>query len=552
MEHKEKKIKDSIKPISLPKQEVITKQMKKCVCKIHKNGLNGTGFFSLIPYGNTQIKVLLTNNHVLKENDIKDNNIISFSINNNMKYIKIEKGRKKYTSEKYDTTIIEIKDTDDLEDVVEYLVIDESNLQSIKKGKIEIYNEHFNNIYKNESLYVLNFLGGKEIVISYGLFAKIEESKIYHKCTTDYGSSGAPILSLENNKLIGIHYGFMDNVKFNFNLGTLIAFPIIDFLSNIKTTKEIPKNPLNSMTIRYKIYEYDIKLRLFGEEFVRNNKNNCVIILEGKTQELTEHINISSKMKSQGHVEITLKEINTITNMSHMFCRGIEEMDRMLVTNINDINKWNTKYVTDMSYLFCGCEKLETLPDISSWNTSNVKDMSNMISYCGKLEYLPDISNWDTKNVVNMSHMFANDWKIKKLPDISKWDVSKVENMEHMFTRCAIESLPDISKWKIPNLLNISYMFSYCESLKYIPDISLWDIKNSVNMRGMFSCCRDLRDMPDISKWKINPDWVLLYVFYYCDSLISNCEDLLKKLSDKCKLGIKYFDCWNPVGSYNV
>ena len=100
-------------------------------------------------------------------------------------------------------------------------------------------------------------------------------------------------------------------------------------------------------------YEYDIKVRLFGEEFVKNNKNNCIIILDGKTKELSEHININERMKSKGYLEIQLREIKTITNMSHMFCRGIEEMDRMLVFYINDFSKWVTRYVTDMSYLFC-------------------------------------------------------------------------------------------------------------------------------------------------------------------------------------------------------
>ena len=76
----------------------------------------------------------------------------------------------------------------------------------------------------------------------------IEESKIYHKCSTDKGSSGAPILSLENNKLIGIHYGSIDNANFGFNIGTLIAFPIIDFNNNVKEPKEIPKMPLDMQT----------------------------------------------------------------------------------------------------------------------------------------------------------------------------------------------------------------------------------------------------------------------------------------------------------------
>ena len=110
MEKKEIVIKDSLMPISLPKQKVITRQTEKCVCKIHIDGNNGTGLFAKIPYQNHLLTVLITNNHVLKANDILENKIITFSINNNIKYIKIDKERKTYTNENYDTTIIEIRE----------------------------------------------------------------------------------------------------------------------------------------------------------------------------------------------------------------------------------------------------------------------------------------------------------------------------------------------------------------------------------------------------------------------------------------------------------
>ena len=133
MEEKEILIKESIKPISLQKQKDITRQMEKCICKIHKNGNNGTGFFAQIPYKNSQIGVLITNNHVLGENDIQSNKTITFSINNVIKDFKIGNERKKYTSTKYDTTIIEIKESDELKNNIEYLEIDDANLQYIKK-----------------------------------------------------------------------------------------------------------------------------------------------------------------------------------------------------------------------------------------------------------------------------------------------------------------------------------------------------------------------------------------------------------------------------------
>ena len=554
MEQKEIMIKESIIPISLLKQKEITTQMEKCVCKIYKNGKNGSGFFAQIPYKDSQIKVLITNNHVLKESDIQEDKIITFSINNVIKNIKIGKERKKYTSEIYDTTIIEIKDSDELKDITEYLEIDDINLKYIKERNKQPLNETLNNLYKQCSLYTLNYLGGNEIFVSYGFFIEITGSIIYHKCSTDFGSSGSPILSLENNKLIGVHYGSSKN-NFNFNKGTLIAFPIIEF-QDIKNVKAIIPKKLNSMTIRYKINNEDIKLRLFGEIFVKNNKNNCNIIIDGNTQELTEHIIINKNMKKNGYLEIKLIEKNTITNMSHMFCRGIEENDKMLLIEISDIDKWETTYVTNMSYLFCCCEELETLPNISSWNTSNVEDMSNMISYCPKIESLPDISKWDTKNVRNMSHMFANDSALKSIPDISKWNVSKVKDTEHMFTRCSMSEIPDISKWDMSNIKNLSYMFSYCEQLTIIPNIPEWNIIDA-NVRGMFYGCQSFMHYDanpkdsDISKWKVTND-NLWYIFYYCNCNYCNIgKEILIKISNTFNIGIKYIETRYMYGSFH-
>ena len=166
MENKEIIIKESLKAISLPKQNKITSQTEKCVCKIHISGNNGTGFFAKILYKDNIITVLITNNHVLKVNDILENKLITFSINNIVKDIKIDKERKTYTFEKYDITIIEIREElDNLKGVIEYLEIDDIIYKYIKEKGKNISNDHFNNIYKNESLYVLNYLGGKELVI---------------------------------------------------------------------------------------------------------------------------------------------------------------------------------------------------------------------------------------------------------------------------------------------------------------------------------------------------------------------------------------------------
>ena len=80
----EKLIKEQPIPVSLQNTKKILFQMENCVCKIYmNNGGIGTGFLCKIPFNNNLLPVLITNNHVLNENDIKDNNIIELSINNN-------------------------------------------------------------------------------------------------------------------------------------------------------------------------------------------------------------------------------------------------------------------------------------------------------------------------------------------------------------------------------------------------------------------------------------------------------------------------------------
>ena len=85
--------------------------MNKCVCKIYNKG-EGTGFFTKIPFNSKLLTVLITNNHVLGQNEIKKNSIITLSLNydKKTKKIKIDDDRKTYTNKKLDITIIEIKE----------------------------------------------------------------------------------------------------------------------------------------------------------------------------------------------------------------------------------------------------------------------------------------------------------------------------------------------------------------------------------------------------------------------------------------------------------
>ena len=61
------------------------------------------------------------------------------------------------------------------------------------------------------------------------------------------------------------------------------------------------------------------KNKLFGEIFVRNNKNNCKIIINGKENELVSFYDIE-RLEENEILEIKLKGIKNVKDMSYMFC----------------------------------------------------------------------------------------------------------------------------------------------------------------------------------------------------------------------------------------
>ena len=143
--------------------------MKNCVCKIYTNkGKKGTGFFCKKPFPDKShlSNTLITNNHILNKDDMKDNNNIYFSIGDNTekKKIILDQSRKKYTNENVDITFIEIKSSDNINNFLE--IDDEVIINDI---------QYFEDVYKKLSIYVMHYPNGDELKLSIGLLQKINE-----------------------------------------------------------------------------------------------------------------------------------------------------------------------------------------------------------------------------------------------------------------------------------------------------------------------------------------------------------------------------------------
>ena len=128
------------------------------------------------------------------------------------------------------------------------------------------------------------------------------------------------------------------------------------------------------------------KIRIFGKNFVKNNYENCEVIINNTKKELAEYY-------------------NRIGNE--------EEIEIKLIIN---------KRIIDISNIFSGCKYLITILNLNKLDISNVKNMSGIFSRCKMLEKISDISKWNTSNVTNMRSMFSNCQYLCSLPDISKWN----------------------------------------------------------------------------------------------------------------------------------
>ena len=149
----------NIPPTTSDQTKIILLQLENNICKILiKNGV-GTGFFCKIPHPDEfkLLPVLITNNHILNEEDLEINKNIKIAINNEVKIIVINDSRLVYTSKEFDVTIIEIKPEDKIKKFLEIdeNVFDNDYLKIYKKNNINnnYIDSNNNNQERNNNIY---------------------------------------------------------------------------------------------------------------------------------------------------------------------------------------------------------------------------------------------------------------------------------------------------------------------------------------------------------------------------------------------------------------
>jgi len=115
----------------------------------------------------------------------------------------------------------------------------------------------------------------------------------------------------------------------------------------------------DEIILEYKIDNKEEKLRIFGDKFVENNKENCVLNVKDKEYDLSSYFDLD-KFSGEDEFIIKLKIKNIITNPSFMF-KGCSSLK-----NIRNLTALKTDKITNIKFMFCECSSLKEIPDIST------------------------------------------------------------------------------------------------------------------------------------------------------------------------------------------
>ena len=386
----------------------IIEQMEKNICKIKIGEEQGTGFFCKIPFPdkNNMLPVFITNNKVLGEELLyKKDAIISINIKTekDIKEINLN-NRMKYTNNDYDITIIEIKEKDKIKN---YLELDDNIINRI------INNENNKNKYIDKTIYILQYPEGN-LSVSYGILDKINEDKKYifnHNCCTKIGSSGSPVLGV-NNKLIGIHKEGI------YNKAIFLDYPIKEF---IKINYDI-NNKIEIINIQNNNLN-EIFLNEFNKKYNLNIRDDKINKLELKMKRIgNEGLNDLSKIKFEELKELYLDR-NNISDINKLENARFNKLE-ILSLNSNKISDINILEKVNFN-------KLKVL-NLNCNNISNIKVFENVAFNNLEKLYLEnnEISDINVLDKVNFKELKELDLGSNNISDIKileKVDFNKLE-----------------------------------------------------------------------------------------------------------------------------
>lgn len=129
-----------------------------------------------------------------------------------------------------------------------------------------------------------------------------------------------------------------------------------------------------------------------------------------------------------------------------------------------------------------------------------------------------DLSEFDTRGVTNFSYMFYNCTRTTKIIFGKEFDTSSAVNMESMFTTMFMIKELDLRCFDVHNVKYMNSLFEACLNVQKI-NIDGWNTQNVITMASMFKTCKELTEIVGLNKLKANNLQDMSYMFCECDKL---------------------------------
>ena len=433
----------------------ISHQLHHCICEIKYNNEKIVfGFFCKIPFDKSNLlPVLVTKKELIEKNNIYKGNK-KILINNKEYEISFDNSRKIYINEKYGIAIIEIKKSDNLEDIKLYLDIDNY-----------LYEENLEKINNPKNVYILNYPKINNNCFSIGKIINIIGNSFEYLCSFNDIVSGCPIINFSNFQLIGIHIEIVKEK--NFSKGILIKELIEDFHKKYenknsinveinnedkrahygpesekdiveKDKTELQKNYLNKIEDDiFKESTYYLKTLFLSFYYIENLrilfkkdlqfKNNSISLLLNKYMKCYEKdyfncINIINEIEKKINEldKSILQNINFEKLINFILDKLHEELNSKKIMNIElPKGEYDEKNSYKNFYNYYYNQNKSEIQNIFF----GIKEIINEYNCCGLIKYIFDICKYIYFNLENIQ-------KINNLQElITNWEEAKIKKM---------------------------------------------------------------------------------------------------------------------------
>ena len=198
-------------------------KVSKAICKIttetSEGNINGIGFLLKFFINQEEFYCLISNEHVITKDAIKNKNMIYITYDNGLKgaYKRLDEQKryiKSFSDIDLDITVVEILDEDNISK--DYFLLPEFECR-------------VNNELINKEIYVTHYLNDNNLKVTRSLIKEINKSGLTHQTSLEPGSSGCPIFLKDRTSILGIQKeGSKDQTE---NYGDFI-YPAINIIKD--------------------------------------------------------------------------------------------------------------------------------------------------------------------------------------------------------------------------------------------------------------------------------------------------------------------------------